>query len=124
MIEWLNKGGPFMYVILGVSFVSMGLVIERAYCRYLCPLGGALAIPARLHMFHWLKRKWQCGTQCQICAQRCTVQAIHPDGHINPNECIHCLNCQVLYYDDTICPPLIERRKRRERARKAMEAAR
>ena len=111
------------FIAFALSVLAVGLVHERAYCRYLCPLGGALEIPARLHMFHWLKRKWQCGTQCQICAQRCTVQAIHPDGHINPNECIHCLNCQVLYYDDTTCPPLIERRKRRERARRSLEMA-
>jgi polyferredoxin len=43
------------------------------------------------------------------------VQAIHPEGSINPNECIHCLNCQTLYTDDTICPPLVAQRKRRER---------
>jgi NosR/NirI family nitrous oxide reductase transcriptional regulator len=33
-----------------------GLFVERFYCRYLCPLGAALAIPARLRMFDWLKR--------------------------------------------------------------------
>jgi polyferredoxin len=48
----------------------------------------------------------------------CTVQAIHPTGQINPNECIHCLHCQVFYYDDHLCPPLIELRKRRERRRR------
>jgi len=116
-----DRAWPF--VAYALALLAVGLFIERAYCRYLCPLGAALAIPARLRMFEWLKRKWQCGSQCQICAKRCTVQAIHPDGHINPNECIHCLNCQVLYYDDRSCPPLIERRKRRERARRAMEAA-
>ncbi|MBT3401964.1 MAG: regulatory protein NosR, partial [Rhodospirillaceae bacterium] len=57
---------------------------------------------------------WQCGLQCQICANRCPVQAIHPDGRINPNECIHCLNCQVLYYDNSTCPPLVERKKRKD----------
>jgi polyferredoxin len=50
------------------------------------------------------------------------VQAIHPDGAINPNECIHCLNCQTLYYDQTTCPPLIARRKRRD-GRAALKAA-
>lgn len=43
------------------------------------------------------------------------MQAIHPSGAINPNECIYCLNCQQLYYDEWICPPLVARRKRRER---------
>ncbi len=90
-----------------------GLFIERFFCRYLCPLGAALAIPARLSMFQWLKRRPQCGTECRICATRCTVEAIHPDGHINPNECIHCLNCQTLYYDPTTCPPLKARVQRR-----------
>jgi transcriptional regulator of nitric oxide reductase len=115
------RAWPFLLYV-GLVLVA-GLFVERAYCRYLCPLGGALAIPARLRMFDWLKRKRQCGAECNICAVRCTVQAIHPDGRINPNECIHCLNCQVFYYDDRTCPPLIERRKRRE-TRAALRAGR
>mgnify|MGYP003991640877 FL=1 len=47
------------------------------------------------------------------------VQAIHPEGHINPNECLYCLNCQQLYYDDHQCPAMIQRRLKRER-RQAM----
>lgn len=103
------------FVLYALAVLGMGLFLERFFCRYLCPLGGALAIPARLRMFDWLRRRPQCGTLCQACAVDCTVQAIHPDGRINPNECIHCLNCQVIYLDDHRCPPLIERRKRRER---------
>ncbi len=105
------------FVAYALALLAVGLFVERAFCRYLCPLGAALAIPARLRMFDWLKRRFQCGVQCQICASRCTVQAIHPDGRINPNECIHCMNCQMLYHDARTCPPLIARRKRREAAR-------
>ncbi len=110
------------FVAYAVALLAAGLFIERFFCRYLCPLGAALAIPARLRMFDWLKRRHQCGRECNICALRCTVQAIHPNGAINPNECIHCLNCQALYYDATTCPPLIARRKRREE-RAALKAA-
>lgn len=108
MREW-----PF--VLYAAGLLAVGLFIERFYCRYLCPLGAALAIPARLRMFEWLKRRPQCGRECGICFQRCPVQAIHPEGQINPNECIHCLGCQRIYADDTLCPPLAARRKRRER---------
>ncbi|HEY0877072.1 MAG TPA: hypothetical protein VGE10_01340, partial [Zeimonas sp.] len=43
------------------------------------------------------------------------VEAIHPEGHINPNECIGCLHCQVLYYHDYKCPVRIQRRVKREK---------
>lgn len=103
------------FVLYAVALLAAGLFVGRFFCRYLCPLGGALAIPARLRMFEWLKRRPECGTVCQACAVSCPVQAIHPIGAINPNECIHCLKCQMIFYDDQTCPPLIERRKRRER---------
>jgi transcriptional regulator of nitric oxide reductase len=103
--EW-----PF---IAYASFLLLiGLFIERFFCRYLCPLGAALAIPARLRMFEWLKRRPQCGRECRICSVNCPVQAIHPEGQINPNECVYCLNCQILYHDDRICPPLKARAAR------------
>jgi NosR/NirI family nitrous oxide reductase transcriptional regulator len=44
------------------------------------------------------------------------VQAIHPEGHINPNECIQCLHCQMLYHHDQLCPVMIQRRLKREKA--------
>jgi NosR/NirI family nitrous oxide reductase transcriptional regulator len=43
------------------------------------------------------------------------VQCIHPDGHINPNECIWCLHCQDLYWDEHRCPAMIQKRLRREK---------
>ena len=30
------------------------------------------------------------------------------------NECLQCLDCQVDYYDDDKCPPLIQRKKRKD----------
>ncbi len=106
MREW-----PF--VLYAMALLAAGLFVERFYCRYLCPLGAALAIPARLRMFEWLKRRPQCGRECRICSTKCPVQAIHPEGHINPNECVYCLNCQTLYHDEHICPPLKARAARR-----------
>ncbi|WP_043518617.1 hypothetical protein, partial [Halomonas sp. BC04] len=46
----------------------------------------------------------------------CHIGAIHPDGHINPNECHYCLDCQVTYYNDRKCPPMVVQRKKREKA--------
>ena len=108
-----DRAWPFL--IYPLALLGVGLFVERAFCRYLCPLGAAFAIPAKIRQFEWLKRHRQCGAPCQICAVDCPVQAIHPDGRINPNECIYCLTCQLNYYDAYVCPPMIDRRKRREK---------
>ncbi|MBL8563944.1 MAG: regulatory protein NosR [Gemmobacter sp.] len=101
------------FVAYAAALLMAGLFVERFYCRYLCPLGAALAIPARIRMFDWLKRYRECGNPCQSCANQCPVQAIHPTGEINPNECVNCLHCQVLYQSKTICPVVIKQMKRR-----------
>jgi NosR/NirI family nitrous oxide reductase transcriptional regulator len=103
------------FVLYAALLLGAGLFIERFFCRYLCPLGAALAIPARLRMFDWLKRYRECGNPCQRCANECPVQSIHPEGHINPNECIQCLHCQMLYHHPYKCPVVIQRRLKAER---------
>ena len=102
------------FVLYAAGLLMVGLFVQRVFCRYLCPLGAALAIPATNSMFQWLKRRHQCGTSCHICAERCPVQAIHPEGRINLHECIYCLDCQSIYHDEHLCPPLVSRRKQRQ----------
>ena len=104
------------FVLFAAALLVAGLFIERFFCRYLCPLGAALAIPGRMRMFEWLRRWPECGSPCQRCANECPVQSIHPEGHINVNECIYCMHCQELYYDDHRCPHMIQVRLKRERS--------
>jgi len=104
------------FVVFALGLLLAGLFIERFYCRYLCALGAALAIPARVRMFDWLRRYKECGNPCQTCSNECPVQAIHPTGEINPNECVNCLHCQVLYQSEAKCPVVIRQVKRRAKA--------
>jgi len=106
------------YVTYALILLLIGLFNRKFYCKYLCPLGAALAIPSRLRIFDWLRRRKECGRPCQTCAVECEVQAIRPTGEINTNECHYCLDCQVTYWNTNKCPPLAEKRKKRERARK------
>ena len=116
----LRFAREWQFVLYAALLLGVGLFIERFFCRYLCPLGAALAIPARMRMFDWLKRYRECGNPCQRCAHECPVQAIHPDGQINPNECIQCMHCQMLYYHDKKCPVVIQRRLKAEKRLAAM----
>ena len=100
--------GLFVAAILGVS-----IFIERPYCKYICPLGASLAMPSTFRWFG-LKRKQDCNS-CKACAVGCGAQAIDADGRIDHRECLHCLDCMILYTDTKGCPPLAKERKRREK---------
>jgi len=106
------------YVAYAVALIGIAAINRKFYCKYLCPLGAALSIPGRFRLFEWwLRRRKECGKPCQVCAHQCSVRAIRPTGEINANECHYCLDCQVIYYNENMCVPLIDRRKRREQQR-------
>ena len=113
------------YVLFAGGLIAVSAFNRKFFCKYMCPLGAALSIPGRFRIFDWwLRRRKECGKPCQICANECEVRAIRPTGEINANECHYCLDCQVTYYNDRKCPPVVERRKRRERAPRAIELVR
>jgi NosR/NirI family transcriptional regulator, nitrous oxide reductase regulator len=98
-------------VAYALALLAAGLFVERFYCRFVCPLGGGLALLGRAHVFKPLKRRPECGARCHICENVCPVGAIKRSGAIDYNECFYCLDCQVTHYDQEICPPLVWRRK-------------
>jgi len=107
------------YLIYASTLLAIGLFSERAYCRFLCPLGGLLAALDRLHLLNLLKRRPECGSPCHLCERSCPVRAIEPTGKIVTAECFQCLDCQVEYYDEKRCPPLVQAAKLRVKARPA-----
>jgi NosR/NirI family transcriptional regulator, nitrous oxide reductase regulator len=113
LVGVLHRSWPF--VTFWSLLLAASLFIERPFCKYLCPLGASLAIPST---FRWwgLKRKQECGP-CTACAAGCEAQAIdHKTGKIDQRECLLCMDCMVMYYDDHSCPPLVKERKARQSA--------
>ncbi len=107
-----NRSWPF--VLFWVFLFVLSMFTERPFCKYLCPLGAALAIPTTFRGIG-LKRKSEC-TTCHACAVGCGSLAIDKQGVIDQRECLMCLDCQILYYDTHTCPPLSHERKLREKA--------
>ena len=112
------------YVFFAIGMIAVSAINRKFYCKYLCPLGAALTFPARFRIFSWLRRRKECGSPCQVCARECEVRAINSIGEINSNECHYCLDCQVTYYNEQKCPPMVERRRRRAKSVRAREMVR
>ncbi len=99
------------YVAWASACLLLGVFVYRGYCRYICPLGAALASVNFLQRWSWIPRREACGTPCQSCRHRCEYQAIAPTGKINYSECFQCLDCVSIYQDDKRCLPLIQQKK-------------
>jgi NosR/NirI family nitrous oxide reductase transcriptional regulator len=112
LVGLFNRSWP--YTLFAAGLLGLSIFVERPFCKYLCPLGAALAMPSTFRWFG-LKRKQECDS-CKACAVGCGSQAIDKDGRIDARECLLCLDCMVLYYEPHACPPLAQERKRRTRA--------
>ncbi|MFM8466199.1 MAG: 4Fe-4S binding protein [Oxalobacteraceae bacterium] len=101
------------YVVWATGLLMLSVFVYRGYCRYICPLGAALAVFDPLRRWGWIARRDACGTPCQTCRHRCEYQSIAPTGKIAYSECFQCLDCVAIYHDDKQCLPLIQERKRK-----------
>jgi NosR/NirI family transcriptional regulator, nitrous oxide reductase regulator len=99
------------YVAWAVLCLALSLFVFRGYCRYVCPLGAALALFGRVRLFDWIPRKSSCGTPCQTCRHSCNYQSIAPVGKVNYTECFQCLDCVSIEQDVKRCLPLIREAK-------------
>jgi NosR/NirI family transcriptional regulator, nitrous oxide reductase regulator len=104
---------PFVAYALGL--IAMNLFVYKAFCRYLCPLGAAMAIGGKLRILDWIPRRAECGSPCQLCKVQCRYGAIEKSGKIDYDECFQCLDCVAIYFDPKACVPLIQAEKRERR---------
>jgi len=97
--------------------IIASIVMFRPFCRYICPLGGGLALLGALSRFD-IKRHPLC-SKCKICARDCDVHAINAEGQINQIECTLCMRCINNYQDQTRCPELLCAAKKNTQQNKA-----
>jgi NosR/NirI family transcriptional regulator, nitrous oxide reductase regulator len=104
-----DRAWPFVAWALACALLSV--FVFRGYCRYVCPLGAALALLGRVRLFAWIPRRKECGTPCQSCRHHCHYEAIAPSGSVDYTECFQCLDCVEIHDDNKRCLPLVIERK-------------
>ncbi len=100
-----DRAWPF--VLYAAGLLALNLFVFKAFCRFLCPLGAALALPTRFFRFNWIQRRAECGTPCQLCKVRCGYGAIERSGGIDYSECFQCMACIAIHDDPSVCVPLV-----------------
>lgn len=89
----LNFSTMWIGLTILVLILGGSLLVERLWCRYLCPLGAVFAITSRFSLLRIRRSKAVC-TDCTLCNTPCPV-GIEP-SKAKPfvsTDCIGCLDC-------------------------------
>ncbi len=79
-VAFFRRTGSLNMLILGASFLLIGLFVGRPYCRFLCPYGVLLNLVSRASKWHVTITPDDC-IQCRLCEDACPFGAIE-----NPTE--------------------------------------
>lgn len=105
------------YVLYAVLCLGLGMFVYKGFCRYVCPLGAAMAIGGFFRQRSWIKRRDDCGKPCQLCKVKCKYNSIKKSGEIQYSECFQCLDCITIHNSPAQCVPLILQARREVRVK-------
>lgn len=77
--------------VIAVYFVIHSLLVERPFCRYLCPLGALYGL-CNTMSFLQLQFDQNACISCRLCAAVCPM-GIDPVSQTTSTECIRCGEC-------------------------------
>ncbi len=95
-LRWLFAfNASTMWISLALLAVVIGgsLVVDRFWCRYLCPLGGVFSIVGRFSLLR-IRRSRRACTDCTVCDKVCPA-GITPSKakpFVSP-DCVGCMDC-------------------------------
>lgn len=74
------------------AVLAGSLLIERAWCRYLCPLGGVISLLGNFSLLR-IRRDGAACKACAVCERPCPVKLDVAAADTVSSNCIGCLAC-------------------------------
>ena len=86
-----NLTTPLLWSVL-ITFVITSILVQRFWCKYLCPLGALLAVFNKIAPLRIVIDQDRC-TSCHRCEADCPVDIAPIPENMRSLECVQCLEC-------------------------------
>lgn len=94
------KGVPSQAMFLSVGGLLLlltiigSLLIERFFCKYLCPLGALFTLASHFRVFKLKRDSASCSGSCRVCSRKCSMSIpLYQYDKVRSGECIDCMKC-------------------------------
>ena len=94
------KGVPSQAMFLSVGGLLLlltiigSLLIERFFCKYLCPLGALFTLSSHFRVFKLKRDSASCSGSCRVCSRKCSMSIpLYQYDKVRSGECIDCMKC-------------------------------
>ena len=95
MIKEFPTAFPMLMIGFGIlALITVGAaLVERFFCRYLCPLGATFTFLSKLRIVSIDKPSEKCGN-CRVCTNNCSMGIdLYKNDKVTSGECIYCMKC-------------------------------
>lgn len=80
-------------IVIMMNFIVFSILVERFWCKYLCPFGAVFAIFAPFSLFKIHRDSSSC-INCNLCTKACPVGIdVAKIDTVPESKCIKCLDC-------------------------------
>jgi len=96
MFAWAQATGLLLAGLLIATIVSDLLFGHRSWCKYLCPLGRAISLVAKISMTEMYSNATVCQSRCKVdecIKEKACPMGLHPTGINSSDHCIVCFSC-------------------------------
>jgi len=94
-LSWIfefNWATSWPAYVISLAIVVGAFFIPRFWCRYLCPLGGAISLLSRISLFR-IRRDASTCIDCKKCDRTCPARIKVSEKRSITADCIGCLQC-------------------------------
>lgn len=87
-------------LIILIIIICLSLIVQRPWCRYICPYGAFLGLFNKIKVFRVFRNKETC-ISCKKCTRECPMGIdVHEKIEVRSVSCISCMEC----VDQGVCP--------------------